>query len=144
MYSHKQMAWAILFLMSWILSFTLLAVYLLGPIMGLLLFAGVVLLVALLFHGMTVTVKDNTIKWGFAFGWFGQTLPLSDVVSYQAVTNSWRHGIGLRISHEGFVYSAHGFKAVELVLQDDTKIRLGTNDQAGLIAALDKQKNSAQ
>ncbi len=138
------MAWAILFLMSWILSFTLLAVYLLGPIMGLLLFAGVVLLVALLFHGMTVTVKDNTIKWGFAFGWFGQTLPLSDVVSYQAVTNSWRHGIGLRISHEGFVYSAHGFKAVELVLQDDTKIRLGTNDQAGLIAALDKQKNSAQ
>lgn len=138
------MAWAILFLMSWIFSFTLLAVYLLGPIMGLLLFAGVVLLVALLFHGMTVTVKDNTIKWGFAFGWFGQTLPLSDVVSYQAVTNSWRHGIGLRISHEGFVYSAHGFKAVELVLQDDTKIRLGTNDQAGLIAALDKQKNSAQ
>jgi hypothetical protein len=42
------------------------------------------------------------------------------------------------------VYSAHGFKAVELVLQDDTKIRLGTNDQAGLIAALDRQKNSAQ
>lgn len=144
MYSHKQMAWAILFLMSWIFSFTLLAVYLLGPIMGLLLFAGFVLLVALLFHGMTVTVKDNSIKWGFAFGWFGQTLPLSEVVSYQAVTNSWRHGIGLRISHDGFVYSAHGFKAVELVLQDDTKIRIGTNDQEGLIAALDKQKNSAQ
>lgn len=144
MYSHKQMAWAILFLMSWIFSFTLLAVYLVGPIMGLLLFAGSVLLVALLFHGMTVTVKDKTIKWGFAFGWFGQTLPLSDIVSYQAVTNSWRHGIGLRISHDGFVYSAHGFKAVELVLQDDTKIRLGTNDQAGLIDALDRQKNSAQ
>lgn len=144
MYSHKQIAWAILFLMTWIFSFTLLAVYLLGPITGLLLFAGFVLLVAFLFHGMTVIVKDNTIKWGFAFGWFGQTLSLSEIVSYQAVTNSWRHGIGLRISHDGFVYSAHGFKAVELVLQDDTKIRIGTNDQEGLIAALDKQKNSAQ
>lgn len=139
-YSHKQIAWAILLLLSWIFSFTLLAVYLIGPITGLLIFSGFVVLVAFLFHGMTVTVKDNTIKWGFAFGWFGQTLPLSEVVAYQAVENSWRHGIGLRISHDGFVYSAHGFKAVELVLQDETKIRLGTNDQAGLIAALDKQK----
>lgn len=143
MYSHKQIAWVILGISTWIISFTLLAIYLVGAITGLVLFLAFVVLVAFLFHGMTVQVNDNTIKWGFAFGWFGQTRSIDEIESYRAVSNSWRHGIGIRISHDGWVYAANGFSAVELVLDDETCIRLGTNDQAGLIAALDKQKNSA-
>jgi hypothetical protein len=144
MYQHKQIAWVILALLLWIFSFTLLSIYALGPINGLLLFAGFVLLVAVLFHGMTIKISDKRIKWGFAFGWFGQNLALDEIVECRSVTNSWHHGIGLKISHDGWVYSAHGFKAVELTLKDETKIRLGTNDQQGLLAALEAQKNSAE
>ena len=139
-YCHKQIAWAILAILAWIFGFTLFAVYALGPVGGILIFAGVLVLMAFLFNSMTITVNESHIKWGFAFGWFGQNLALDEIVEFRPVVNSWRHGIGLRISNDGFIYSAHGFKAVELVLKDETKIRLGTNDQDGLITALEKAK----
>lgn len=135
-YHHKQYAFVILAILSWILSFTALAIYLLGAIGGLLLFAGFLIAMAILFHGMTIAVDATQIRWGFAFGWFGGKIDLSNIESFRPVTNSWRHGIGMKITHDGWVYSVSGFKAVELVLSDGEKYRLGTNDQEQLLAVL--------
>ena len=60
----------------------------------------------------------------------------NEIESVRAVSNSFRHGIGLRITHDGWVYSVSGFSAVELAMKDGTHYRLGTNDQEGLLAAL--------
>jgi len=64
-------------------------------------------------------------------------LALEDIVDVKAVQNSYRHGIGIRITHDGWIYSVSGFSAVQLTLKDGTQYRLGTNDQAGLVAALE-------
>ncbi len=139
-YKHTQFAYAIWAILSWVFGFTLLAIFLMGPITALIIFAAVVVLVGVLFHSMTVKVTDSEILFGFAFGWFGGRIPLQQISEAKAVTNSWRHGIGMRITHDGWVYSVSGFKAVQITLQDGTAYRLGTNDQAGLISALQSTK----
>ncbi|MCQ8877969.1 hypothetical protein NQT69_08175 [Pseudoalteromonas shioyasakiensis] len=137
MYQHKQYALFIFVILAWIGSFVGLAWYLIGADMPLMVFAGILVLVGFIFHGLTIKVDNETIGWGFGPGLFGQTLMLADIVEAKPVENSFRHGIGLRITHDGWVYTVSGFSAVQLTMKDGSQYRLGTNDQAGLLSALD-------
>ena len=136
MYQHKQYAVFIFVVLAWISGFVVLAWNLIGADVPLMVFAGILLLVGFLFHGLTIKVDDTQISWGFGPGVFGDKLQLTDIVEAKAVENSYRHGIGLRITHDGWVYTVSGFSAVQLVLKDGSQYRLGTNDQDGLLAAL--------
>lgn len=135
-YQHTQIAYAILAIMAWLLGFTFVALFLMGYNTAIALFGGFIALVACLFHAMTIRVTSSEIKFGFALGLFGGRIALKDVAEVTKVTNSWRHGIGLCISHDGFVYAASGFAAVEIKLVDGTAYRLGTNDQENLYQAI--------
>lgn len=142
MYQHKQYAVFIFFVLTWIGGFVALAWNLIGADWPLIIFAGVLVLVGFLFHGLTVKVDDKTISWGFGPGVAGQQIMLSDISEAKAVQNSYRHGIGIRITHDGWVYTVSGFSAVQLTLNDGTLYRVGTNDQQGLLDALKKQNVS--
>ncbi|MEI8642028.1 hypothetical protein P4S68_16875 [Pseudoalteromonas sp. Hal099] len=137
MYQHKQYAVFIFFVLAWIGGFVALAWNLMGADVPLMVFAGVLVLVGFLFHGLTVKVDEHTISWAFGPGVAGQRLALADIVEAKAVQNSYRHGIGIRITHDGWVYSVSGFSALQLTLKDGTKYRVGTNDQQGLLRALE-------
>ncbi|MBQ4831938.1 hypothetical protein J8L70_01665 [Pseudoalteromonas sp. MMG010] len=136
MYKHKQYATFIFFVLAWIGGFVALAWYLIGADVPLMVFAAILVLVGFLFHGLTVKVDGDTLSWKFGPGVAGQTLQLSDITAVEAVQNSYRHGIGIRITHDGWVYSVSGFSAVKITLQDGTLYRIGTNDQAGLVDVL--------
>ncbi|WP_404338718.1 hypothetical protein [Pseudoalteromonas mariniglutinosa] len=136
MYQHKQYALFIFIILVWIGAFVALAWNLMGADVPLMVFTGILILVAFLFHGLTIRVTDSEISWAFGPGVFGQTLKLADISDVTAVSNSFRHGIGLRITHDGWVYTVSGFSAVQLTMRDGTYYRLGTNDQAALLAAL--------
>ncbi len=138
-YVHKQYGFIILFLISWIASFVALALFLLGPIIPIIVFACLLAVIAYLFHGLTIRVDDSAISWGFGPGVFGKKVLFSEIKQVSTVTNSFRHGIGVRITHDGWVYSVHGFSAVALELLDGTFIRLGTNDQDTLVSVLNEQ-----
>ncbi|ASM50842.1 hypothetical protein PESP_a2957 [Pseudoalteromonas espejiana DSM 9414] len=137
MYQHKQYAVFIFFVLAWIGGFVALAWNLIGADVPLMVFAGVLILVGFLFHGLTVKVTDETISWAFGPGVAGQKLILSDIIEAKAVQNSYRHGIGIRITHDGWVYSVSGFSAVQLTLKDGSVYRVGTNDQQGVLSALE-------
>ena len=111
MYQHKQYAVFVFFVLAWIGSFVTLAWYLIGADWPLIIFAGILLLVGFLFHGLTVKVDNETISWAFGPGVAGQCVELADVIDVRAVQNSYRHGIGIRITHDGWVYSVSGFSA---------------------------------
>lgn len=136
MYQHKQYALFIFVILAWIGSFVGLAWYLIGADMPLMVFAGILVFVGFIFHGLTIKVDSETIRWGFGPGLFGQTLQLADIIEAKPVENSFRHGIGLRITHDGWVYTVSGFSAVQLTMKDGSQYRLGTNDQEGLLSAL--------
>ncbi|WP_372760771.1 hypothetical protein [Pseudoalteromonas sp.] len=136
MYQHKQYALFIFFVLAWIGGFVALAWNLIGADGPLMIFAAILVLVGILFHGLTVKVDETHISWAFGPGVAGQSIALDDIVAAQAVQNSYRHGIGMRITHDGWVYSVSGFSAIALTLKDGTQYRVGTNDQQGLLAAL--------
>jgi len=135
-YQHKQYGFIIFILLSWIASFAALAIVLLGPIIPIILFLITLVIVGFLFHGLTIKVTDEEVSWGFGPGVFGKKIKLSDIEDVKAVTNTFRHGVGVRITHDGWVYAVHGFSAVALELKDGTAIRLGTNEQEKLLSAL--------
>ncbi|WP_091981896.1 hypothetical protein [Pseudoalteromonas denitrificans] len=139
MYQHKQFAYIIFVLLGWIASFVILALVLLGPNVPIILFAISLIVIGFIFHGLTIKVSDKDISWGFGPGVLGKKIKLSDIEQVKAVTNSFRHGIGIRITHDGWVYTVHGFSAVALDLKDGTSIRLGTNDQENLLTALNSR-----
>lgn len=136
MYQHKQYAIFIFVILGWIGAFIALAWNLIGADIPLMVFSAILVLVAFLFHGLTIKVSDKNVSWAFGPGVFGKTVTFDEIESVRAVSNSFRHGIGLRITHDGWVYSVSGFSAVELAMKDGTNYRLGTNDQEGLLAAL--------
>jgi hypothetical protein len=137
MYRHTQFAWVIWAILLWISSFLAVAAQLIGFNAGIVGFAALLLLVAVAFYGLTVEVNKDSREVSF---WFGpgvgkKSLNFDEIDSVSAVRNSLRHGIGMRISNDGWVYAAAGFSAIEIALKDGMKYRIGTNDQDALLAS---------
>jgi hypothetical protein len=96
----------------------------------------------LLFHSLTVIVSDEEIEISFGPGLIRKKYPLSGLVSCQVVRNSWLHGWGIHRTWDGWVYNVSGFDAVEIVLKDGRKARIGTDEPRELAAALEEWMRS--
>ncbi|MBQ4812353.1 hypothetical protein A7985_18595 [Pseudoalteromonas luteoviolacea] len=147
MYQKTQLAWAIWGILAWLSTFVIMGAVLLGHNLGVLAFGIILVLVAFFFYGLTIEVdtQSKQLRWWFGPGIAKKTLSFDDIDEVKAVTNSFRHGIGMRISHDGWVYTVSGFKAIEVSMLDGTKYRLGTADQPGLLDALrDKVKDKSE
>ncbi|MFY8272979.1 hypothetical protein AAEU32_02450 [Pseudoalteromonas sp. SSDWG2] len=138
MYQHKQYAWAIFAILLWIGAFVGMAFYLMGGDVPLLVFAAILILCGFLFHGLTVKVDEQGVEWFFGPGIAKKRVHFNDIKSVAVVSNSFRHGIGMRITHDGWVYSANGFAAVALEMHDGTFYRVGSNDADNLAAIINE------
>jgi len=88
----------------------------------------VVVLVMGLFGTLTVEVDDLMIHARFGTGLVRKSFSLADVASCRPVRNQWRWGWGIRLIPGGWLYNVSGLDAVELVLKNGKKFRLGTNE----------------
>ncbi|OHU86624.1 MULTISPECIES: hypothetical protein [Pseudoalteromonas] len=145
MYRHTQFSWAIMAILAWVASFLILATWLLGYNVMVLVFAIILAILCCTFYALTIEVdkEKRTLSWWFGPGVAKKTLNFEDITEIKGVTNSFRHGVGMRITNDGWVYSASGFSAIEVSLPDGMKYRLGTNDQANLLSALSEKIASA-
>ncbi|CCQ10760.1 hypothetical protein PALB_16270 [Pseudoalteromonas luteoviolacea B = ATCC 29581] len=139
MYKHTQFGWFIWGLLAWIASFVGVAWVLTGSNVAIVGFLSLLLIMALLFGTLTVQVDDEKISWWFGPGVFKKSLRFEEIKSVKPVINSWSHGIGVRITHDGWVYGVNGFRAVEFTLQDDTQVRIGTNQQRKLTDLMEEK-----
>ena len=94
--------------------------------------------VAWLFGSMTIEVKDGTLQWWFGPYFWKKSVPLSEVETAEQVRNKWWWGWGIRYYGKGWLYSISGLDAVEVTLKSGKRIRLGTDDPRGLVAALQR------
>ncbi|KAF7775097.1 hypothetical protein PCIT_a1200 [Pseudoalteromonas citrea] len=138
MYQHTQFAWAIWAILAWIATFLVMAIVLSGSNAAILLFAGILLLVAVFFYGLTIKVDSQSkqLTWWLGPGLIKKTLSFEEIEAVRAVKNSLRHGIGMKITNDGWVYAVSGFSAIEITLHDGMKYRVGTNDPNGVLKAL--------
>ena len=94
----------------------------------------------LLFHSLTVTVSDEALELRFGVGLIRKSYAMSDVVSCNIVKNSVIQGWGIHwCGKDGWVYNVSGFDAVEVVMKDGRKARIGTDMPRELAAAINER-----
>src|SRR5207247_350528 len=90
----------------------------------------------LLFGWLTVDVEGQELRARFGVGLVGKRIPLSEVRAFKQVTNPWYWGWGIRLYPGGWLYNVSGMRAVELVLADGRRYRIGTDEPAALEQAI--------
>jgi hypothetical protein len=89
---------------------------------------GVFILTLMAFYAFTIQITDRTVSFWFGWGVGKQSLPFDTIQSVEIVRNPWYYLWGVKSIPGGWLYSiAPGGRALELVLKDHRKIRLGTD-----------------
>lgn len=96
----------------------------------------VMLILLWLFGSLMVQVSAEELLHYFGPGFWRKTYLLLDITSAKKVRNSWIYGWGIRLTPHGWLYNVSGLDAVEVELRSGRKLRIGTDDPDGLIAAL--------
>jgi hypothetical protein len=96
----------------------------------------VLAILAVLFSSLTISVDDDRLNWYFGPGFWKKNIPLDEVVAAQPVRNKWWYGWGIRLTPHGWLYNVSGFQAVEIILANGRKIRLGTDEPDALQTAI--------
>ncbi len=94
----------------------------------------------LLFSVLTVTVDATHVSARLGIGLIKRRIPLTDVVSVTPVRNRWWHGWGVRVIPGGIMYGVYGLSAVELVLTDGSRFRIGTDEPDALTRAINQRR----
>jgi len=88
------------------------------------------------FSRFSVEVADEGLIASFGWGWPRRTLPWDEATAVRVVRNSWWYGFGIRWFPGGTLWNVWGLDAVEFDLVKGNKLRIGTDDLDGLMAAL--------
>lgn len=89
-----------------------------------------------LFYALTIEVSEQELQWHFGPGLLRKRVALSDIAKVEAVALPWMSGSGIGYALGGWVYFIKRGPAVRITRKDGSIVTLGTDDQAGLLAAL--------
>ncbi len=135
-YRHTQIGWLMLAVMAALSAFFVATNQALLARGVAWLPLGILIVLLLLFGSLTVSIEDRELRARFGIGLVGTTVLLDRVVSCAVVENSWLWGWGIRLYPGGRLYNVSGLRAVELVLQDGRRVRIGSDEPEALEAAL--------
>ncbi len=108
-----------------------------GAVVAMLILAGILLLVCLMFKYLTV--RDEGDRLAVRYGplpVFRRRIPYAEIASADPDRTSWIDGWGIHwVPGRGYTYNLWGFGCVRLVVRDRV-IRIGTDDVENLVAFL--------
>ena len=142
-YRHTQRAGLLQFLLTGIVVLALLFLIVATPagslrdpvaLAVLIPVLAVLAIVLVLFSSLTVEVDDEALRIAFGPGLVRHAWSL-DRVRSRTVRNPWWYGWGIHLTPGGWLYNVAGFEAVQVVLADGRRRRIGTDDPSGLAAA---------
>lgn len=96
----------------------------------------IVLLALAAFYKMRVTVDGEAVRFSMGVGLIRKTVLLSEISAAYAASSPWHAGWGIRYIGNGWLFNVSSLNAVELTLNSGRRIMIGTDDQAGLHAAV--------
>jgi len=91
---------------------------------------------ALLFHSLNVTVSTEWIIVRFGVGLIRKRFAVSDIEDVHIVQNCWYYGWGIKYTPHGWLFNVSGFDAVEIRLRSRRKYCIGTDEPKQLHAAI--------
>jgi len=87
-------------------------------------------IVAYFFRSMTIEISETELTWYFGSGFPLKRVPLSDVVSAEAVRMNFWNGWGIHYTPQGWLYNVSGFGAVRVTLRNGKRYCLGSEEPA--------------
>jgi hypothetical protein len=96
----------------------------------------ILLATAVVFSRLNVRVENGELSWRFGLGFLEHKVPLSDIVNANVVTNPIWAGFGVRRLPDAWLYNVSGTKAVELVMRDGRRVRVGSDEPEALLQAV--------
>jgi hypothetical protein len=98
----------------------------------------IILAIALgLFHSLTVEIRNSELYCHFGPGIIRKTIMLSEIDDARKVRIPWYSGWGIRwIPGQYLLWRVSGFLAVELVMKDGDRFRIGTDEPEMLVQAI--------
>ncbi len=139
-YRHTQLGWVILGVAASVVAVARATVPEGAPVAPMLVIAG---LIALLFGTLTVEVDHEAVRLRFGVGLIRKRIALRDVRAWREVRNPWYAGWGIRVGPGGVLWNVSGLDAVELVLGDARRFRVGTDEPGALAAAIARTKGAS-
>lgn len=91
------------------------------------------------FGSLNVRVDSKAVTLSFGVGLISRTIPLDRIEAVEEVRNRWWYGWGIRLTPRGWLWNVSGLDAVELRYRGGGVFRIGTDDPAGLRAALESR-----
>ncbi len=91
-----------------------------------------------LFSALTVEVTDTHIVLRFGPGLIKKSFALNSIRNAGPVRNQWYFGWGIRLLPRGWLYNVSGLDAIELEMIDGRAHRIGTDQPAELLAAIEE------
>lgn len=135
-YLHQQFGWPVLAG----IFFVVVVVYVAFTNAGAALLGTLLLLIPIaatfLFGSLRTEVDRTHLRIRFGVGLVRRSWELRDIASAEAVCNPWYTGWGIRYLPGVVVYNVSGFDAVEIRTHGGKRVRIGTNDAAGLQRAI--------
>jgi hypothetical protein len=89
-----------------------------------------------LFGWLTVEIDARRVLIKFGIGLIRRSIPLDTIRGFASLRNPWYYGWGIRFTPHGILYNVSGFQAVELLLDDGRRVRVGTDEPGALVRAL--------
>lgn len=135
-YLHQQFGWPVLAGVFFVVvvvyvAFTNAGAALLGTLLLL-----IPIVATFLFGSLRTEVDRTHLRIRFGVGLVRRSWELRDIASAEAVRNPWYTGWGIRYLPGVVVYNVSGFDAVEIRTHGGKRVRVGTNDPAGLQRAI--------
>jgi hypothetical protein len=87
---------------------------------------------------LSVVVDDGVVAVSFGFGWPRRRIERAEIRGAAHVRNSWWHGWGIRKIRSGWMFNNAGRDAIELTLRSGKVFRVGTDEPAELLAAIER------
>jgi hypothetical protein len=99
--------------------------------------ASTLVVTLVLFHSLKVDVSGDRIAFSFGIGLIRKRFAVADVASAAIVQNRWYYGWGIKLTPYGWLFNVSGFDAVELTLKNGRRYRIGTDEPAKLLSAIE-------
>lgn len=96
-----------------------------------------------LFSSLTVEVDDEELRFYFGPGFWTRRIPLRRIQGAEVVRNNPLLGWGIRSTFDGWLYNVSGLDAVELDVEGEGTVRIGTDEPERLKSALDATRVGA-
>jgi hypothetical protein len=107
---------------------------------GLLLACVILMIMYYYFRSLTVEISDQSLNWYFGSGFWRKSIPLSEVARVEAIRIPWWVGVGIRY-FGNWIYCIAPGDGIKVHRKDGRTVSIGTDDQAGLLAALNVRQS---